>query len=62
MDLHLRTWFRYDPSPRELFPIRGEECPEALVRSVGASAIVSKSESASVLIDKCRSLFCRKAA
>ena len=39
-----------------------EECPEALVKSVGVSAIVSKSESASVLIDKCRSLFCRKAA
>jgi DNA-binding NarL/FixJ family response regulator len=39
-----------------------EECPEALVKSVGVSAIVSKSESASVLIDKCRSLFYRKAA
>ena len=39
-----------------------EECPEALVKSVGISAIVSKCESASVLIDKCRSLFYRKAA
>lgn len=39
-----------------------EECPEALTSSAGLSAIVSKSESASVLIDKCRSLFCRKAA
>ena len=39
-----------------------EECPEALIKSVGVSAIVSKSESASVLIDTCRSLLRRKAA
>jgi DNA-binding NarL/FixJ family response regulator len=39
-----------------------EECPEALTKSVGVSAIVSKSESASVLIDTCRSLLRRKAA
>jgi DNA-binding NarL/FixJ family response regulator len=39
-----------------------EECPEALTNSVGVSAIVSKSESASVLIDTCRSLLRRKAA
>ena len=39
-----------------------QECPEALTKSVGVSAIVSKSESASVLIDTCRSLLRRKAA
>jgi DNA-binding NarL/FixJ family response regulator len=39
-----------------------EECPEALRNSVGVSAIVSKSESVSVLIDTCRSLLHRKAA
>jgi DNA-binding NarL/FixJ family response regulator len=39
-----------------------DECPEALIKSVGVSAIVSKSESASVLIDTCRSLLRRKAA
>jgi len=39
-----------------------EECLEALINSVGVSAIVSKSESASVLIDTCRSLLRRKAA
>jgi DNA-binding NarL/FixJ family response regulator len=39
-----------------------EECPEALTKSVGVSAIVSKSESVSVLIDTCRSLLHRKAA
>ena len=39
-----------------------EECPEALTKSVGVSAIVSKSESASVLIETCRSVLHRKAA
>ena len=39
-----------------------EECPEAFTKSVGVSAIVSKSESASVLIDTCRWLLHRKAA
>jgi DNA-binding NarL/FixJ family response regulator len=39
-----------------------QECPEALIKSVGVSAIVSKSESASVLIDTCRSLLRRKVA
>jgi DNA-binding NarL/FixJ family response regulator len=39
-----------------------EECPETLTESVGVSAIVSKSESASVLIDTCRSLLYSKAA
>ena len=39
-----------------------DECPEALVKSAGVSAIVSKSENASVLIDTCRSLLYRKAA
>jgi DNA-binding NarL/FixJ family response regulator len=39
-----------------------EECPQALTESVGVSAIVAKSESASVLIDICRSLLRRKAA
>jgi DNA-binding NarL/FixJ family response regulator len=39
-----------------------EECPEALTKSVGVSAIISKSESATVLIDTCRALLCRKAA
>jgi DNA-binding NarL/FixJ family response regulator len=39
-----------------------EECTEALTKSAGVSAIVSKSESASVLIDTCRSLLHRKAA
>ena len=39
-----------------------EECPEALIKSVGVSAIVSKSENVSVLIDTCRSLLYRKAA
>lgn len=39
-----------------------EECPEALTESVGISAIVSKSERVSALIDTCRSLLHRKAA
>ena len=39
-----------------------EECSEAVLKSLGISAIVSKSESASVLIDTCRSLLYGKAA
>jgi DNA-binding NarL/FixJ family response regulator len=39
-----------------------EDCSEALTKSVGVSAVVSKSENASVLIDTCRSLLDRKAA
>jgi DNA-binding NarL/FixJ family response regulator len=39
-----------------------EECSEVVLKSLGVSAIVSKSESASVLIDTCRSLLYRKAA
>jgi len=39
-----------------------EQCPEALMQSAGVSAIVSKSESVSVLIDTCRSLLHSKAA
>lgn len=39
-----------------------EECPEALTKSVGVSAIVSKSEKVSALIDTCRSLLRRRAA
>lgn len=39
-----------------------EECPEALTKSVGVSAIVSKSEKVSALIDTCRSVLRRRAA
>lgn len=39
-----------------------EKCSEVALKSLGISAIVSKSESASVLIDTCRSLLYGKAA
>ena len=39
-----------------------EECSEVALKSLGISAIVSKSENASVLIDTCRSLLYGKAA
>ena len=48
--------------PIILYCATPEECPEELLNSVGVSALVSKSENVSVLIDTCRSVLYRKAA